>query len=1086
MAKKDTILLLGSGALKIGEAGEFDYSGTQAIKALKEEGKRIVLINPNVATIQTSEGLADEIYFLPVNPYFVEKVIQREQPDGILLSFGGQTALNCGIGLYKEGILEKYHVEILGTPIQAIIDTEDRELFSERLGSIGLKTAKGKIVHSLEEGIEYVKELGYPVMLRTGFALGGTGSGVAHTEETLRTLLTNAFATAPQVILEESLAGWKEIEYEVVRDQANNCITVCNMENFDPVGIHTGESIVIAPSQTLTNKEYFSLRQIAMDTIRELKIVGECNIQYALNPLNGDYRIIEVNARLSRSSALASKATGYPLAYIAAKLALGKTLPELRNSITQETSAFFEPALDYVVVKIPRWDLDKYTHAVTEIGSEMKSVGEVMAIGRSFEEAIQKGARMLNDGYAGVIDKEFSGTSKNDLLEKLKTPSSMRLFTICSALSTGVTTEQINKLTGIDLWFLEKLQNIVRVYDRLEKVHGLKNLHEDLLKTAKQVGFSDRQIARMIGEKDKMDVRAARKKMGIVPVVKRIDTMAGEFPARTNYLYMTYCATENDHIPNPLEKKVAVIGSGPYSIGTSVEFDWCAVNTIQTLKKHGLKTIMINCNPETVSTDYDNSDYLYFETLTFERILDIYDIEQAPFVLSVGGQIPNNLAPELDKQKIPILGTTAANIYRAESRRNFSTLLDKLKIPQPAWGEAGNKKHALQLARKIGYPVLVRPSFVLSGKAMSVLNSESDLAKYMDRTDINFAEHPLVMTKFLTDTIECDFDGVAQNGEIKIYAFSEHLEGGGVHSGDSTLTLPVVSLSEDMCDQLRKHASSITRELQVHGPFNIQFLIIGDTPYVIECNLRASRSIPFVSKVLDYNFMTMATEVMLGKKLRNIPWKSLGFQAVKVPQFSFHKLRGSDPVLRVEMSSTGEVAAFGKDIYDAYLKGLIATGMRYPTKKAVLVSLGGVKNKLAFLSSCQRLTDMNYTIYCTAGTSLFLRENGIASTVIGKIHENRHPNVTDLFALQMIDFAVVAPGEYKNADTRKQEQKNDTDGYIMRRMAIDFGIPIFTNTENATYFVEAVRCYKLEDLEVRSWREYMNREIEAKKKLFCN
>jgi len=1064
----NTVLLLGSGALKIGEAGEFDYSGTQAIKALKEEGKRIILINPNVATIQTSEGLADEIYFLPVTPYFVEKVIAKEKPQGILLSFGGQTALNCGMELFHSGVLTKYSVKVLGTPVQAIVDTEDREKFAARLSKIGLKTAKGKTVHSVEKGMEYAVELGYPVMLRTGFALGGAGSGVAKTAEALQALLKKAFATSPQVIVEESLAGWKEIEYEVVRDQANNCITVCNMENIDPVGIHTGESIVVAPSQTLNNKEYFLLRQVAMDAIRELKIVGECNIQYALNPKNSDYRIIEVNARLSRSSALASKATGYPLAYIAAKLALGKTLPELRNLVTKKTSAFFEPALDYVVVKMPRWDLDKYSHAVTEIGSEMKSVGEVMAIGRTFEEAIQKGTRMLNDGYQGVIDTHFAADSKAELLQKLHVPNSIRLLTICSALRAGISVRTVAEITQIDTWFLEKLQSIIETY---KKIQQQPNLAPELFLEAKRKGFSDKQIADLIGKTEEQ-VRVKRKKLGILPVVKRIDTLAGEFPAQTNYLYFTYSATHADHTANPEERKAIVIGGGPYSIGTSVEFDWCAVNTILTLKKNGVSSVMVNCNPETVSTDYDNSDYLYFEALCLEQILDIYDIEQSPFILSVGGQIPNNLAQKLHAHGVPILGTAAEDIQRAEDRQLFSALLDRLKIVQPAWCEANNAKKALALAREIGYPILVRPSFVLSGKAMSVLKSEQDLENYMERNQLDLREHPLVMSYFLNTARECDYDGVAQNGVVVRSALSEHLEAGGVHSGDSTLALPSITLSDHIKHQIQKSVEDIVRTLHVNGPFNIQFLIDDDVPYVIECNLRASRSMPFVSKVLRQNFIESATEIILNKKLSPIPMQQLPYQAVKVPQFSFLKLRGSDPILRVEMASTGEVAAFGRDIYDAYLKGLLSTNVKLPQKKAVLVSLGGARNKLNFVESCRLLMNLGYTIYATSGTFLFLRENRITTIQISKIQECKHPDVTDLMMNHEIDFAVVVPRSHKNS-TPKKTKNGYTDGYIMRRLAVDFGIPVFASTDNARYFIEAVGKYKQEDLEVKSWREYV-------------
>ncbi len=1062
-----TVLLLGSGALKIGEAGEFDYSGTQAIKALKEEGKRVILINPNIATIQTSDQLADKVYFLPVKPFFVEEVIKKEKPQGIMLSFGGQTALNCGMELYHQGTLKKHQVAILGTPIKAVIETEDRQLFSQKLSQLGLKTAHGAIVSSVKEGLAFAEKQGYPVMLRTGYALGGTGSGVARDKESLEKLLTQGLATSPQLILEESLAGWKEIEYEVVRDKNDNCVTVCNMENFDPVGIHTGESIVVAPSQTLSNEEYYRLRQISIDAIRAFKIVGECNIQFALHPKTSDYRIIEVNARLSRSSALASKATGYPLAYIAAKLALGKTLPELRNQVTQTTSAFFEPALDYIVVKMPRWDLDKYTQVTTEIGSEMKSVGEVMSIGRTFEEAIQKASRMLNNGWLGVIDSRYDEVSEAELLRQIKRPDPHRLFAISAALSQGVTPEHINQITGIDLWFLTKLATIAQLSTQLKKAP---KLTPAVLKQAKQTGFGDKQLSRWY-KKSEASFRSQRIKAGITPVVKRIDTMAGEFPAKTNYLYLTYHGSVSDHESAP-GKKAIVIGGGPYSIGTSVEFDWCAVNTIQTLRKNRVASIMINCNPETVSTDYDISDYLYFDELTFERVLDIHDIEQAPCIVSVGGQIPNNLASALDKAGVAILGTTTQNIYRAEHRRSFSQLLDQLDIPQPLWVEATSPDQALKMARKIGFPILVRPSFVLSGKAMSVLESEQDLDHYLQRSDLDFKEHPLVLTRFLQGATECDFDGVAQKGRLVVHALSEHVESGGVHSGDSTLLLPPATLSSSIKDRMLSIASQIIKHLEVDGPCNIQFLIEDDIPYVIECNLRASRSFPFVSKVMNINMIEAATNIMLGHKVKPFEPKQLKFQAVKAPQFSFHKLRGADPILRVEMSSTGEVAAFGKDLPDAYLKAVMATGMSFPDKKAVLLSLGGSQGKLSFLKSSVRLAKMGYTLYATRGTAMFLRENGFDVTEIAKLHETRQPNISQLFQDHLIDFAVVLPARHKDHASSKAKIEL-TDGYQIRRMAIDFGIPVVVNSATAAYYIESLYRQEPTKVEIKAWQEYV-------------
>lgn len=1081
------VILLGSGALKIGEAGEFDYSGTQAIKALKEENIEIVLVNPNVATIQTSQGLADKIYFLPVTPEFVTKVIIKEKPQGILLSFGGQTALNCGIELYRRRILEKLSVAILGTPIEAIIDTEDRARFTKRLAKIGLNTAHGEVVTRREDGIKVATRLGYPVMLRAGFALGGTGSGIARNQKTLELLLTNALSVSPQVVVEECLTGWKEVEYEVVRDKDDNCITVCNMENMDPVGIHTGESIVVAPSQTLNHEEYYKLRHVAIETIRELKIVGECNIQFAINPRKFDYRIIEVNARLSRSSALASKATGYPLAYIAAKLALGYTLPNLRNRVTGTTSAFFEPALDYIVVKIPRWDLDKMTGVETHIGSEMKSVGEVMAIGRTFPEAVQKAARMLNDGYSGVVDIKYSIGKKTHLLRQLRRPTTLRLFTLCSALVAGVSQKRLYELTQIDEWFLAGLNSIVVTFHKLKK----QPLTRDLLVEAKKKGFSDLQIADIYQMKEDA-IRLKRHKLQIKPFTKRIDTMAGEFPARTNYLYMTYNASESDHQPMipPLRirggkgelrtskkseitnTKVAVIGSGPYAIGTSVEFDWCAVQTVLTLRKLGIKSIVVNCNPETVSTDYDYSDYLYFEELTLERILDIYDLEQVPFIVSVGGQIPNNLSRDLVKKGIPLLGTAADQIYQAENRHEFSRILDSLGVAQPSWKEVRDKKLAKIEAEKLGYPLLLRPSFVLSGKGMLVVRGPNELKEYLDALSLSLTLFPLLMTHFLEGAIECDLDGVCDHGRLILSAVSEHVEHGGVHSGDATLVFPPHTLSFAMQQKIIIVSEKIIKKLDVSGPINIQYLLFEDEVYVIECNLRASRSFPFISKALDTNLIELATGVILGKKPDPVKPKKLNYFLVKVPQFSFSKLRGADPILRVEMSSTGEVAAFGKDPYAAFLLGQLATGKAWVDKGAVFVSLGGIRGKLALLPGIKTLVKQGFDLFTTSGTHLFLKENGIASTLVGKIHEGIHPNCLDLLSRKLIKFAVVIPETGEDV-SQKRLHKAATDGYLMRRLAIDLGTPLFTNAENAAFYIEAINRYTMDKLSSKSWNEWV-------------
>ncbi len=1072
MKKIQKVILLGSGAIKIGEAGEFDYSGSQAIKALKEEGVTVILINPNIATIQTSKEMADQVYFLPVTPDFVEQVIAAEKPDGILLSFGGQTALNCGIALHEQGILEKYKVEILGTPIDAIIATEDRSEFAKRLQKLHLHAAKGSTANTVEQGITIAKEIGYPVMLRSGFALGGAGSGIAKNEQELIELATNALTRAPQIIVEESLKGWKELEYEVVRDQKDNCITVCNMENFDPVGIHTGESIVIAPSQTLTNEEYYHLRQKAIDVIRDLKIVGECNIQYALHPTTGDLRVIEVNARLSRSSALASKATGYPLAYVAAKLALGKTLPELPNKITQKTTAFFEPALDYVVVKMPRWDLDKFDHVDTTIGSEMKSVGEVMSIGRSFPEAIQKAARMLNDGYKGVIDVGFIQQKKEELLELLKIPTSTRLFTICSAIYAGIDVQTIHQITDIDMWFLSSLADIVDTYKNLQQES--QNITPELLHSAKQMGFSDLQIADAVHSKEQ-EIRNLRKQHAILPVVNKIDTTAGEFPAETNYLYLTYHGTSMDgyrgaHIGKSSQKSVIVLGCGPYSIGTSVEFDWSAVNTVMTLRKEQVGAIIINCNPETVSTDFDISDTLYFEELTFERVMDIYDIEQAPIVVSVGGQIANNLAPKLAAQQVPILGTDPANIHRAEDRQQFSKLLDSLHIKQPEWSECHSKEQVLKAAESIGYPVIIRPSFVLSGKAMSIIVSPKELTTYLHTYAETVSQYSLVISKFLAHATECDVDGVAANGEILVTAISEHIEEAGVHSGDSTLVHPPFSISSEVQKILKKQTAQIVQELQISGPFNIQYLINNNTPCVIECNARASRSMPFVSKARDLNFISLATEVILGKKVAVVNTKSLPYVCVKAAQFSYHKLRGADPVPRVEMSSTGEVAAFGNSMYEAFLTAMIATGMKLPEKKCVFLSIGGDDGKKKFLPYVELLSAMKFTLYATSGTSEFLQNHGIESIRVGKIYEGIHPTAEDLLQNKTVDFSIVTSEKGKGFSPSKAMI---SDGYAIRRLSIDRGIPVLTNAAKAGIFIEALNNCTRSALPAKPWSYYL-------------
>ncbi len=1067
-----TVLLLGSGALKIGEAGEFDYSGSQAIKALKEENIRVILVNPNIATIQTSSELADEVYFLPVTAYFVEKIIAKEKPQGILLSFGGQTALNCGIALNEQGVLKKHEVTVLGTPVDAILKTEDRQLFAKHLGKLGVLTARGGVVSSLEQAYSQAQSIGYPVMLRSGFALGGAGSGVAKNKKELTALAEKGLAVCSQIIVEESLYGWKEIEYEVVRDSADNCITVCNMENFDPVGVHTGDSIVIAPSQTLTNEQYYSLRQKSIDIIRSLKIVGECNIQFALHPKKTDVRVIEVNARLSRSSALASKATGYPLAYVAAKLAIGKTLPQIPNSITKQTTAFYEPSLDYIVVKMPRWDLDKFSQVNTEIGSEMKSVGEVMSIARSFEEAVQKAARMVNDGYNGVIDKRYgNGFKKKELLKKLQKPTSLRLFTICTAIAAGIPVITISKITRIDAWFLNKLKNIVATFKRLQS----ENLSMELLRQAKQHGFSDLQIAEL-QNKTSENIRKKRMQLGIIPCIKRIDTMAGEFPAQTNYLYLTYNSTRSDEI-SFRKKRAIVLGCGPYSVGTSVEFDWCAVGVAASLRQRGVESVMINCNPETVSTDFDISDRLYFEELTLERVLDIYDIEKCPLIVSVGGQIPNNLSTKLHTHKVPILGTTAKSIRRAEHRKLFSALLDELNISQPRWSHATSYIQARQVARKVGYPILVRPSFVLSGKAMSILDTEKELISYLENLPLSISEHPLVISQFLSGAQEFDYDGVAQDGKILISAISQHIEGGGVHSGDSTMVFPPFSAAVETLSAIQKYTEKIVKTLKVSGPFNIQFLDWQHSVNVIECNLRSSRSMPLVSKALNVNLMHMVTGVLLGDKKSPVPHPKPDFYTIKVPQFSFNKLRGADPVLRVEMASTGEVAGMGYDMHSAYLKAILSTGVKYPVHKTVFLSLGGARAKSAFLAHARTLGEKGFTIYTTSGTHLFLKEYGIASKRVGKIFEGIHPNAYDLLKEKKLDFLIVIPEKQTDHRSLSTFQKTLSDGYAIRCLAVDLGLPIFTITSSAQLFVDAVTRLSLEDLDITRWSGYSIRKI---------
>lgn len=1066
------VLLLGSGALKIGEAGEFDYSGSQALKALREEGVKTVLINPNIATVQTSEGVADQIYFLPVQPYFVERVIEKERPDGILLSFGGQTALNCGVELYQSGVLEKYNVRVLGTPVQAIMDTEDRELFVEKLNEINVKTISSEACENIEQVRKAAATLGYPVIIRAAYALGGLGSGFANNEDELNKLAEKAFSFSPQVLVEKSLKGWKEIEYEVVRDRYDNCITVCNMENFDPLGIHTGESIVIAPSQTLTNSEYHKLRALSIKIIRHIGIVGECNVQYAFDPVSEDYRVIEVNARLSRSSALASKATGYPLAFVAAKLGMGYGLFELKNSVTKTTSAFFEPALDYVVCKIPRWDLSKFRGVDKELGSSMKSVGEVMAIGRNFEEAIQKGLRMIGQGMHGFVENKELEIP--DIDAALKEPTDKRVFVISKAMHKGYTVDQIHELTKIDKWFLEKLKHIIDIDEQLKTVNA-NTLDKELLRTAKVYGFTDFQVARAIGlegemgnmHKATMVVRRLRKNYGILPVVKQIDTLAAEYPAQTNYLYVTYAGVASDIQFTNDKRSVIVLGSGAYRIGSSVEFDWCGVQALNTIRREGYRSIMINYNPETVSTDYDMCDRLYFDELTFERVLDIIEMENPHgVVVSTGGQIPNNLAMWLDAENVPILGTSAKDIDNAEDRAKFSAMLTERGINQPEWSALTSMEDIGKFVDRVGFPVLVRPSYVLSGAAMNVCSNEDELKKFLQLAANVSVDHPVVVSKFIEHAKEIEMDAVAKNGEILAYAISEHIEFAGVHSGDATIQFPPQKLYVETVRRIKRVSKEIAAALHINGPFNIQFMARDNDILVIECNLRASRSFPFVSKVLKLNLIELATKVMLGLNVEK-PNKNLfdlDYVGIKASQFSFNRLQKADPVLGVDMSSTGEVGCLGDDTNQALLNAMLSVGHRIP-KHTVLLSTGGAKQKAELLDTARTLIKHGYELYATGGTSRYLAENGVANTMVyWPSDEGKQPQALTLMHERKIDMVVNIPKDLT--------QHELTNGYKIRRTAIDLNIPLITNSRLASAFIHAFCTLNLDDLEIKSWSEY--------------
>ena len=1064
------VLLLGSGALKIGEAGEFDYSGSQALKALREEGIYSVLINPNIATVQTSEGVADKIYYLPVTPEFVEQVIEKERPDGILLSFGGQTALNCGVALYKSGVLEKYNVQVLGTPVQAIIDTEDREIFAGKLAEINVKTPKSIAASNMEEAFAAVDKLGFPVIIRAAYTLGGLGSGFCSNKEELERLAASAFSYSPQVLVEESLKGWKEVEYEVVRDKYDNCITVCNMENFDPLGIHTGESIVVAPSQTLSNSEYHKLRSIAIKIIRHIGIVGECNVQYALDPNSEDYRVIEVNARLSRSSALASKATGYPLAFVAAKLGMGYGLHEIKNSVTKVTTACFEPALDYVVCKIPRWDLNKFEGVSKVIGSSMKSVGEIMAIGRSFEEAIQKGIRMIGQGMHGFVGNVLKA---KDIDEELVNPTDSRIFAIAGAFDKGYSVEKIHELTKIDHWFLQRLENIHLLKEKLSKLDKETEISEGLLRKAKQYGFSDFQIGRLtvkntsLSHHEKMlKVRDYRKKLGVLPCVKQIDTLAGEYPAMTNYLYVTYNGSENDVKYEHDGRSVIVLGSGAYRIGSSVEFDWCGVSALNTIRKSGYRSVMINYNPETVSTDYDTCDRLYFDELSFERVMDIIELEEPKGVIvSTGGQIPNNLAMRLHGQHVNILGTSPESIDRAEDRQKFSTMCDELGIDQPRWSELTSIEDIYHFVDKVGFPVLIRPSYVLSGAAMNVVSNKDELLHFLELAAEVSKDHPVVVSEFIEQAKEVEIDAVAQDGEIKAYAISEHVEFAGVHSGDATIVFPAQKLYIETIRRIKKIARSIAKELNISGPFNMQFLAKDNDIKVIECNLRASRSFPFVSKVLKYNFIDMATRIMLGEKVEalNKSVFDLDYVGVKASQFSFARLLKADPVLGVDMASTGEVGCIGENYYEAILKSMLSVGHRIP-KKNILISSGPLRSKVELINSTRMLIEKGFTIYSTEGTAKFFKENGIDVNILYWPDEDKEPNIMEYLHDRKIDLAINIPKNHT-----KRELDN---GYKIRRAAVDYNIPLITNARLASAFIYAICKVDPSEIAIKSWDEY--------------
>lgn len=1066
------VLLLGSGALKIGEAGEFDYSGSQALKALREEGIETVLINPNIATVQTSEGVADQIYFLPVQPYFVERVIEKERPDGILLSFGGQTALNCGVELYESGVLEKYSVKVLGTPVKAIMDTEDRERFVEKLDEIEVKTIKSEACEDMQQAVKAANALGYPVIVRAAYALGGLGSGFADNDEELKKICEKAFSFSPQVLVEKSLKGWKEIEYEVVRDQYDNCITVCNMENFDPLGIHTGESIVIAPSQTLTNAEYHKLRELSIKIVRHIGIVGECNVQYAFDPYSEDYRVIEVNARLSRSSALASKATGYPLAFVAAKLGMGYGLFDLKNSVTKTTSAFFEPALDYVVCKIPRWDLSKFHGVDKELGSSMKSVGEVMAIGRNFEEAIQKGLRMIGQGMHGFVENKELEIPCID--EALREPTDKRVFVISKAMHQGYTVDQIHELTKIDRWFLNKLKHIIDIDEKLKR-HNINTLDTDLLREAKVYGFTDFQVARALKlEKEypnmhqaSLVVRNLRKRYGILPVVKQIDTLAAEYPAQTNYLYVTYAGTSSDVTFTDDRRSVIVLGSGAYRIGSSVEFDWCGVQALETIRRQGYRSIMINYNPETVSTDYDMCDRLYFDDLSFERVMDIIDFEHPHGVIvSTGGQIPNNLAMNLDAQNVPILGTSAKDIDNAEDRAKFSAMLSRNGINQPEWSALTSMDDIEQFVDRVGFPVLVRPSYVLSGAAMNICSNREELERFLKLAANVSADHPVVVSKFIEHAKEIEFDAVAKDGDVLAYAISEHIEFAGVHSGDATIQFPPQKLYVETVRRIKRIARKIAEELHISGPFNCQFMARENDILVIECNLRASRSLPFVSKVLKLNFIDLATKVMLGIPVEK-PNKNLfdlDYVGIKASQFSFNRLQKADPVLGVDMSSTGEVGCLGDDSNQALLKSMLSVGQRIP-ERTVLLSTGGAKQKVEMLDAAKELINHGYELYATPGTSRFLTENGVNNTLVHwPSEQGATPQALDLLHDKKIDMVVNIP---KDLTAREL-----TNGYKIRRAAIDLNVPLITNSRLASAFIYAFCNYTPAELDIKAWGEY--------------